>query len=160
MTDNEQAPDTASTPNALTAEQNGPTVQLTDAIATLTVRAGRLGAQWSDVTTTMKELTTTVDHLKITARRNRRMIIALSVSFLLDISLTVFLVLLAQQQTHNTSAIQEVQTRTSQQVLCPLYKLLVESDNPRAAANYPQGSAVYNEAMTQIRRSYVVLQCQ
>lgn len=138
----------------------GPAAQLADVVETLTVRAERLGTQWANATKTMKELTDSVTQLQVTARRNRAMIVGLIVSFVLDISITIGLVIVADHQSQNTSAIEDVQTRTSQQVLCPLYKLLVDSENPRAAANYPQGAAVYYRAIAQIRRSYQVLQCQ
>lgn len=92
-------------------------------------------------------------------RRSRVMILTVIVGFILDIALTVTLTIVAVEQNNNTEAIHNIQDRTSQQVLCPLYQIFLNARSDQARAVYPQGTAAYDKAFNQIQHGYNVLGC-
>jgi hypothetical protein len=88
--------------------------------------------------------------LERTVARMRRVVVALVVSFVLDLGLTGYLA----WTNHRVNVVQE---RTSNDVLCPLYGLFLASYRPEAQP--PERRAGYEDAFAVIRQSYRVLQC-
>lgn len=98
--------------------------------------------------------------------RNRRLIIGLAIGLTLDILLSVLLAVGYHRIDTNENMINQVATRvnfsqtvTRQQVLCPLYKILLGLQDPRAAAQFASGPAAYNQVFVQLRASYAILNC-
>lgn len=94
--------------------------------------------------------------LATTARRNRMMIWGLTLSLLVDLLLTFFIVGL-------TFKVEEAQQLTRSQVLCPLYQQFVNADTPAArelARKNGQNLERRDEAFRVIHRSYDVLKCK
>lgn len=58
---------------------------------------------------------------------------------------------------YNGQKIAQVQERTSNEVLCPLYKLFLDSYRPEAQP--PERRQAYEDAFKVIRKSYAVLEC-
>ncbi len=97
-----------------------------------------------------------------TAKRNRRMIIALSVSILLDIALTVLMAFGMSYMNDLTKRIDETQRVTTVEVLCPLYQQFVNADTPaqrELAKKNGQDMKARDEASRVIHHSYDVLGC-
>ena len=107
-------------------------------------------------------------------RRNRAWIWVLSVvvAALLVVSGTVAHLLLDQRDTNRqlqvttaelrvtTVLVQAVQGRTSDQVLCPLFRIFVNSFTPASRARQPAGTlAAYDQAVVAIESAYAVLTC-
>lgn len=49
---------------------------------------------------------------------------------------------------------------TRSEVLCPLYSVLLGSENPVSRDRYPAGPDAYNEAFVSLKRSALVLRCE
>jgi hypothetical protein len=133
--------------------------QLSDQLANATEQLTTVSAALGGVQSIVSELTRKL-------RQSRLIITALAVSFVLDIVLTGGLTFLAVRQqgivTHQqqqADQIQQVQTRTSQQVLCPFFRLVIGFQRPTTAQNYPLGRDAYNAAIDQMKLSYQALQC-
>lgn len=123
--------------------------------------------QLSTVSAALGGVQTTVSELTRRLRQSRVLIVILVVSFVLDIALTVGLTFLAVRQQDVTARqqqqadeIQQVQTRTSQQVLCPFFRLVLGFQRATSAQNYPLGAATYNDAIHQMQQAYQELQCR
>ena len=142
----------------MTDEQpDSESAELTRAAAELTARIGQLTG----------ESTNQFVELAQASRTNRRLIIALAISFALDIALTITMVIGVASIKHNSERIGAVtrrldiaQTTGRTAVLCPLYKLFLDSQSPRARAAYPQGPAAYDRAFKVIRDGYNTLDCR
>lgn len=63
---------------------------------------------------------------RLTVQTQKKMLKWLAVSVVLDLVLSVAVTLGYFRIDHNTDNINEIQTRTSSEVLCPLYQLLVD----------------------------------
>lgn len=59
---------------------------------------------------------------------------------------------------YNGNRIDQVQRRTSNEVLCPLYRIFLDAYHPEAQP--PERRQQYEDAYKVIRRSYGVLECQ
>jgi hypothetical protein len=97
--------------------------------------------------------------------RTKRSEIGLAISYVLivvDVLLSIFLVVSLVNQSDATRQLQQVQqngAQVRQQVLCPLYQLLVSSYSTRARDAYPQGAAAYDHAFAVLRDSTKILNC-
>lgn len=101
--------------------------------------------------------------LSKTARTNRRMIVILWAGFVLDIALTVAVAIGGFALADVSKRVENTQELQTEQVLCPLYRLLLESDTPAArqrAIAGGQDMTVRDKAFREIRQSYKVLNCK
>lgn len=82
------------------------------------------------------------------ARRARRVQVGVVVSLVVDLLLSgvVISALLRQDEIVND-------------VLCPLYELLSQSESPRGRDNYPQGPDAYDSAFRRLNAAYATLYC-
>lgn len=85
-----------------------------------------------------------------TVRSTRRMVIGLVVSLALDLGLTGMV-------TWNAYRLAAVQERTSNEVLCPLYQLFLDSYHPERQP--PERLAEYERSFEVLRESRRVLEC-
>lgn len=129
----------------------------------LSQQAGRLADSVDQLTTDGKTYWNAIGKLN---SRNRRLIVALAIGLTLDILLSVFLAIGYHRIDANENSINQVATKvnfsetvTRQQVLCPLYKILMGLQSPKAAQNYVGGAAAYNQVFVQLRESYTILNC-
>lgn len=97
--------------------------------------------------------------------RNQRL---LTLSLVIDLALSVFALFLLDRVADNSARLDEVQQRTSNEVLCPLYVLFIGSiesgDSAAADANRDgkvtaKEQAAYTDAITVIRDGYDALDC-
>lgn len=122
-----------------------------------------LAAQAEALTQSVATLTRAADRLN---RRTRRSEIAIGMtilSFLFDITLTILLYVGLHDQQTVTQQIQAVQANGAvvrQDVLCPLYQLLLSSESPQARAAYPHGTAAYDQAFATLRAGKSALNCK
>lgn len=104
-------------------------------------------------------------NLSRTAKFNRRMIWGLTVSFGLDILLTILITAGLISLNDVTKRVDETQATQKAQVLCPLYELFIASDTPEVRERLRQSGqteeALRNrtEQFKIIRHSYSVLEC-
>lgn len=95
-------------------------------------------------------------------RSNRRMIVALALSFTFDMILTVLLAFGFVQIGETQSQIQDVRTVERRDALCPLYEQFVNADTPKGrelAKRNGQDLERRDEAFRVIRRGFDALQC-
>lgn len=99
------------------------------------------------------------------ARVDRRSIWLLSVSLLLDVALTVFMIFSQIQISHNehgitalTDRLDVAQTTQRQKALCPLYQLLLDSKSDAGRAASADKKA-YDHAFAVIQSGYNALEC-
>jgi hypothetical protein len=93
--------------------------------------------------------------LSVRAKRNRTMIWGLAASLFLDLLLTIFMVVVAQQ-------VSDTQQMTRNQVLCPLYQQFVNADTPASrelARKNGQDMEARKQAFAVIHKSYDALEC-
>jgi len=95
-------------------------------------------------------------------RRQRGVNTALALSLILDIVLSGGIALGYVRINHNAANIGEIQTRTSDVVLCPLYSLFLASvAHPRPdQVNTPEKKAEFEAATKTIKDGYTALGCQ
>jgi hypothetical protein len=115
--------------------------------------------QMETMSRTMGGLQTTVAELSRKLYQSQLVGAIVIAGFVLDLLLTGGLTWVAFQQQSTTSAVQQVQDRTSQQVLCPLFRLLLGFQRPAARAVYPQGPAAYDAVLQQMHSSFQNLNC-
>lgn len=124
-----------------------------------------------DLAKSVERLTTESDDhfakIQKTYRLNRRLIYAVVIGLVLDITVSIFLavgfVQLGSTQDglqHVTDRIDFSQTVTRRQVLCPLYRTFLASDSPEARAAFQGGQAKYDQLFDQLNRSYNALDCE
>lgn len=94
------------------------------------------------------------------SKRDRRILRALIVSFVLNILLTVFVVIGLVQLQSLTSRLDAAQSTGRQNALCPLYQLFLDSRSDKARAASPQGPEAYDNAFKIIQKGYDALECQ
>lgn len=123
--------------------------------------------QMETMSTAMGRLQTTVAELSRKLYQSRLVGTIVIVGFVLDLLLTGWVTYLtfsqqtvAQHQQQQANVIQQVQERTSQQVLCPLFRLLIGFQRESARAAYPLGPAAYDTALAQMRQSFQALNCR
>lgn len=117
-------------------------------------------------------LTTAVNSLNVTAqqitrrtRRSETVILALVVSFILDIALTTFVVIGLNRLDSTTTAVQATQANglvVRQKVLCPLYQLFLNSYSVKVRDSptlNPRGPAWYDNAYATLRSGNQLLNC-
>jgi hypothetical protein len=99
------------------------------------------------------------------AQSNRRAIWLLSISLLLDVALTVFMIFSQIQISSNehgisslTDRLDTAQTTQRQKALCPLYQLLLDSKSDAGRATAPDKKA-YDHAFSVIQVGYDALDC-
>jgi len=85
-----------------------------------------------------------------TATRTRRFVYVLAAMSVLGALMTGYLI-------WNNHRVDVLQRRTSNEVLCPLYELMLRSYHPETQP--PERLAAYEESFTVIRRSYAALRC-
>jgi cell division protein FtsB len=100
-----------------------------------------------------------VSGLKIKVRRNQRVMAVVIASFLLDVVLTAVLAVTIHDVDKLTSRLEYSQKVQRARVLCPLYKIFVDSRNDQARATYPAGPAEYDRVFNIITDSYKTLNC-
>lgn len=121
----------------------------------LAVRAQTLAEQTA-------ELTRAVAGLDARANRSGRVLLLAVLGVVLDLVLSVVVVatLLAQ---HSTDT--ELQTEIDRQAqiredsLCPLYRLISQSQSPAGRDRYPQGPDAYDAAFVKLNAAFAVLSC-
>ena len=135
-----------------------------EALAALEETSERLVAAVSGLATRLSVTETLAGELKTQqetlasqddrASRQGRLILGLIISFGLDIALTVAMGL-------GFVTINSLQHRTSDEVLCPLYGIFIESVNhPRPdQIDTPEKKAAFDTAAETIRRGYAALKC-
>jgi hypothetical protein len=122
-----------------------------------------LEARAEALTRSVADLTGAADRLSKRTRRSEIAIGLTILSFLFDITLTVLLYVGLHNQQSATEAIQAVQANGAivrQQVLCPLYQLLISSESPQARAKYPRGPAAYDQAFATLHAGQKALDCK
>lgn len=94
-------------------------------------------------------------------KHNRMMISAVGIGLLLDLTLTAICGLLFHKANANTELLREVQQRTSNQVLCPLYKAFIDSVKviPEAATDTAAQQAFRTQSIQVIENGYLTLHC-
>jgi hypothetical protein len=104
-----------------------------------------------------------LDRLVKRSRTNRKWILLLAASLVLDLALTVSMVFVVGQADRNTHRIDTIVQVQHDAALCPLYRLFISSDTPanadRAAAQ-GQDRAERARQFAIIRASYAALHCQ
>lgn len=81
-----------------------------------------------------------------------------SIGLLLDLTLSVLFVLLFHKSDTNSNRIDEVQQKTSTEVLCPLYDLFLDTWAPNSPAA-KEDPAKYSDAFDKIEHGARVLNC-
>lgn len=122
-----------------------------------------LAAQAEALTQSVATLAHSADRLNKRTRRSEIIIGLTVLSFLFDITLTILLYVGLHDQQDATRTIQAVQANGAvvrQQVLCPLYQLLISSESPQARAAYPHGPAAYDQAFATLRAGKSALNCK
>lgn len=127
-----------------------------------------LANQAAQLTGAVTDLTTAIDHLARRQAHLRRVVLWTIAGLVVDVVLTVLVTVLygqQQQASHriadNTSRVQQVQDRTSNDVLCPLYKLFLDQE-PIAVNNPALTPDQRNSLKAQfgvIHRGYDTLDC-
>lgn len=135
-----------------------------DDIADLTTAAEKLVEKVNAINVATGE---TIVGLAVAAKRNRRMIWALSVSMALTLVLIVFVGVGLKGVNDNSHRLDQVtmrldaaQTEGRQKALCPLYSLFISAKSDQARAANPGGPAAYDKAFKVIEEGYTGLHCQ
>ena len=109
----------------------------------------------------------TIVGLGTATKNNRRMILIVAVSVILDLLLTglVFFGLSgvndnSQRLSQVTERLDLAQTEGRQKSLCPLYTLLLGAKSDKARAVNPDGPAAYDKAFKVIEEGFNGLHCQ
>lgn len=107
------------------------------------------------------KLATRSDVQEESLRRNRNVLRVAIVGLALDLLLTIFGGYLFNEIRGNTTDIETVQTRTSVQVLCPLYQVFLNSikANPHPPGLTPEQQKDRDDATITIQEGYDILQC-
>ncbi len=99
-------------------------------------------------------------------RRNQRVQAVVIASFVLDLILTVVLALNVSHTQTNADQLHAITDRLDynanvqrKQVLCPLYKLFVDSRSDAGRKAYPKGPKEYDRLFGILQGSYNALQC-
>lgn len=99
-------------------------------------------------------------------RRNQKILWVVVVSFLVDIVVTAVVAFNAYKTQENTTEIETIQGRLNysqdvqrRKVLCPLYKIFVDSKSEQGRATYPEGPEEYDRLFGIIETSYKALEC-
>jgi hypothetical protein len=116
------------------------TRELLQAVSSLTERVESVDQQLEKVN----------EDIYASVRRIKMIVAGLVVGGLISLSAIGYAI-------YNSNKIDTVQRRTSNEVLCPLYKLFLDSYNP--SAQPPEKRQAYEDAFNVIKRSYDVLNC-
>lgn len=129
-----------------TRELKDRVTQLAQGILELT-NSGSLGA-------TVSQLATRAELAERRSKRNWQVLIGIVVMSLIGLATTVVLII-------NTNRINEVQARTSNEVLCPLFALFVSGYDPKKRDALPtkEQRDQYENAYGVLRRGYASLGC-
>lgn len=107
-----------------------------------------------------------VDSLTTRVRRNQHVQIIVLASFILDILLTVVLAINISHTQGNADRLNDITQRLDynanvqrKQVLCPLYKVFVDSKSDAGRQAYPKGVKEYDRLFNILQGSYNALQC-
>ncbi len=128
---------------------------LAEQAAALTKSVNKLNADVGDQMVSMAKVT----------KRNERLIVGLIISFILDVTLTVFMAFGMVVLKSNTDDIQvltdkvvAVQTVQRQKALCPLYQLFLDSKSEVGRARAPD-PVKYDQAFVVIQQGFDALKC-
>lgn len=98
--------------------------------------------------------------------RNKRVMILVLISFLVDIGVTIGLAVTINHTANTTDKVNNITARLNygqdvqrRKVLCPLYQIFVDSKSEAARKTYPKGVKEYDRVFGIIQRSYNVLEC-
>jgi hypothetical protein len=107
----------------------------------------------------VNNLTKEVARQNSRARANRRLIWMVALGLAINACVVSLVVLLTNNVRSNSNRVREVQERTSNQVLCPLYELILQSYNPKSptALKDPEN---YAHSFQVIREGYKTLECR
>lgn len=125
-------------------------------------RLDKLTDQARDLSSAVTSLNTSTKQLGRRTTRSEVVLVITIVSFILDIILTTVLTIGLIKQRDATMQIQQVQSNGAvirEEVLCPLYQLLVSSYSVQARARYPGGPAAYDHAFVILRGGAHALNC-
>lgn len=92
-------------------------------------------------------------------KRSRRLMVAVTIGLLLDITITVLLGFGFYSLGSLTDKVDYSQTVTRHQVLCPLYQILINTESAQGRARFPAGPEAYDKVYEQLNRSYMFLNC-
>jgi hypothetical protein len=128
-------------------------------------RLDKLTTEADSLVEAVHALNVTADRIAKRTRRSEAVLVALVISFLLDVTLTVIVTIGLTQLSDTTRTVQETQANgrvVRQQVLCPLYQLIVTSYSTQVRDNpvlNPRGPAWYDNAYATLRNGNQALHC-
>ena len=135
--------------------------------------ANKLALQFDQFNASVDKATAVRDELRTlrkTGSTNRRFIVTLALSFVLDFALTIVLAVVANNQMTSTDRLDELTSQlnaevTTQKVLalCPLYQLFINADIPQAresAGARGDNLEDRDKAFAVIHQSYDALRCK
>lgn len=125
-------------------------------------RLDKLTVEADTLAEAVRVLTVTADRITKRTRRSETVIACLVVSFVLDIVLTVFVAFGFVNLNNATQTIQQTQANGAvvrQDVLCPLYHLILQSYSTEARDHNPLGPAWYDNAFATLRNGNAALHC-
>lgn len=125
-------------------------------------RAGDLVVQATILARQVVALTQSVQTLDLRANRSARATRLAMIGLVLDLILSAAVVgVLIGQSGNDDELAAEIdrQARVRVEALCPLYELLMTSENPRSRQSWPEGPEAYDAVFVQLADAYAVLDC-
>lgn len=125
--------------------------------------ASVLAAQAATLKRSVGTFTVAVQELDRRANRSRRVFTVAVAGLILDLALSgVVALALYRQATTSERLEQQIaqQNTVRTEVLCPLYGLLIASENPRSREAYAAGPAAYDDAFRVLREGSSTLRCE
>jgi hypothetical protein len=92
-------------------------------------------------------------------KMNRRLIYGVALALVLNVIVLATISVLFYGVKSNSEHITEIQDRTSNKVLCPLYQLFLQTYSPKSAA-HDRDPAGYEHAYAVIRAGFIELDCR
>lgn len=128
-------------------------------------RLDKLTTEADALTEAVHSLNIAADRISRRTRRSEAVLAGLVISFLLDITLTVFVFVGLNQLGATTHAVQATQADgmvIRQKVLCPLYELIITTYSTQVRDNptlNPRGPAYYDQVYATLRSGSQALHC-
>lgn len=101
-----------------------------------------------------------VEDVQKKVRRNQLILWFALASFIADIALTAILTLTINNVSNLTDRVNFSQRTQRARVLCPLYKIFVDSRSEQGRQAYAKGPEAYDKVFDIIEDSYRVLNCE
>lgn len=125
-------------------------------------RLDKLSVEADDLADAVRTLTRTAEQITKRTRRSETVIACLVVSFILDVTLTVLVLIGLNSVSDAQKQVEQTQANgliIRQQVLCPLYQLFLQSYSIQARNNNPRGPEWYDHAFATLRAGNQALKC-